>query len=448
MSSQPPGLNFTLSPEATGHVYEALVCLAKFGESVSIEARNDKFTLIALNLSKTAYAACTLDAKTFFTTYAFIPGKTVHDSDRFTGQLYNKALQCAFKGRTGDPRGREIAIDYCHVSVQERPDKAECRMVVKMHYKQGMTKCYRLTYEPTQIMHALFDKTSASQGWKISSRIMREYIEYFGPKTEQLDLLAQDGKAIFTSFTEKIQDGKEVLKQPLETSIALHIEDFEDFHVREQVHIVISVKDFRAIVTHAETLHGSLSASFSVPAKPMQMSYGGPGIQCDFTLMTTGDHAGVSIQSRPNFISTRSSARQPTSTSTTTLNRSNSEMLPPALPGTKHLNSGLGTLSQAKKLRLDQPTPAVSQQDPDPESLFMPPNEEQSWEPHQFEDDGQEELLGYDASYTDQEAAPHPTFRDTTSVFNGQVNLLSMASESQEGLEPTQRLSQLHGMFD
>lgn len=71
-----------------------------------------------------------------------------------------------------------------------------------------MAKTYRLTYESVEIMHALFDKAAATQGWRISSRMMREYIEYFGPKTEQLDLVAQDGKAIFTSFTEKIQDGK------------------------------------------------------------------------------------------------------------------------------------------------------------------------------------------------------------------------------------------------
>ena len=59
-----------------------------------------------------------------------------------------------------------------------------------------------------EIMHALFDRSAAMQGWRISSRVMREYVEFFGPKTEQLDLVAQDGKAIFTSFTEKIQDGK------------------------------------------------------------------------------------------------------------------------------------------------------------------------------------------------------------------------------------------------
>lgn len=72
----------------------------------------------------------------------------------------------------------------------------------------GVTKTYKLTYESVEVMHALFDKTTAANGWRISSRMLREYIEYFGPKTEQLDMLAKDGKVRFTSFTEKIMDGK------------------------------------------------------------------------------------------------------------------------------------------------------------------------------------------------------------------------------------------------
>lgn len=71
-----------------------------------------------------------------------------------------------------------------------------------------MTKTYRLTYESVEVMHALFDRTSATQGWKISSRVLREYVEYFAPKAEQLDLYADNGKAVFTSFTEKVDDGK------------------------------------------------------------------------------------------------------------------------------------------------------------------------------------------------------------------------------------------------
>ena len=49
-------LNFSLTPEATGRVYEALVCLAKFGESVAIEARGDKVCMERLStLHKNTY---------------------------------------------------------------------------------------------------------------------------------------------------------------------------------------------------------------------------------------------------------------------------------------------------------------------------------------------------------------------------------------------------------
>ncbi|EMC92645.1 hypothetical protein BAUCODRAFT_37545 [Baudoinia panamericana UAMH 10762] len=71
-----------------------------------------------------------------------------------------------------------------------------------------MAKTYRLTYESVEVMHALFDRSAAKQGWRISSKVLREYIEFFGSKTEQLDLLAQAGKVIFTSFTEKIPESK------------------------------------------------------------------------------------------------------------------------------------------------------------------------------------------------------------------------------------------------
>lgn len=37
-------LAFTLSPESVVHVHDAVVCLSKFSESVSIEARHDKVT--------------------------------------------------------------------------------------------------------------------------------------------------------------------------------------------------------------------------------------------------------------------------------------------------------------------------------------------------------------------------------------------------------------------
>jgi len=48
-----PVLNLTLAPEAVARLHDALVCLGKFSESVSIEARRDKVSTLSVNLSAT-----------------------------------------------------------------------------------------------------------------------------------------------------------------------------------------------------------------------------------------------------------------------------------------------------------------------------------------------------------------------------------------------------------
>lgn len=71
-----------------------------------------------------------------------------------------------------------------------------------------MTKTYSLTYESIETMRALFDKNRASNTWRIHAKHLREYIEFFAPKTEQLDMYAEEGKCTFLAFTEKITHGK------------------------------------------------------------------------------------------------------------------------------------------------------------------------------------------------------------------------------------------------
>lgn len=73
---------------------------------------------------------------------------------------------------------------------------------------QGVTKTYKLTYESTEVMHALFNKDAAKNKWTIGATVLRSFIEYFGATTEQLDLYSENGSATFTSYTEKITDGR------------------------------------------------------------------------------------------------------------------------------------------------------------------------------------------------------------------------------------------------
>lgn len=72
----------------------------------------------------------------------------------------------------------------------------------------GVVKTYRLTYEAVEVQHALFDKSTTQNQWTIESRFLREIIDHFGPTSEQLDIHAENNRVIFTSFTQKVTNGK------------------------------------------------------------------------------------------------------------------------------------------------------------------------------------------------------------------------------------------------
>lgn len=85
---------------------------------------------------------------------------------------------------------------------------ATCLVFSRLTPLPGVTKTYRLTYESVEVMHALFDRSSASNKWTIKSGFLREFTDYFSPKAEQLDMYSEDGKMTFLSFTEKVVNAK------------------------------------------------------------------------------------------------------------------------------------------------------------------------------------------------------------------------------------------------
>ena len=211
------------------------------------------------------------------------------------------------------------------------------------------------------------------------------------------------------------------------------------------MHIIISVKDFKAIVIHADTLKTILKACYSQPARPLQFCYTSEGVYCEFTLMTAGDHSEVPTPSAA-VMPTRASTRAQSAVSERPGCRSGRlEMPPPVVPVSRASTRRLRNPGSAK--RATPPRPA----DPDPESLFIPADEEDNrWDPVDYRND--EETLGWDASADDvslerllphtkltssQTIGIHPTFRDSGSLARSETQ------DSAEALPPTQRISQV-----
>ncbi|KAI7783857.1 uncharacterized protein LA080_011119 [Diaporthe eres] len=441
-------VNFTLSEDGVGAFNDALVCIHKFSDDVSLEIKKDKLVLTALNLTKSAYVSFTFAANRFFSRFNF-EGNTQY-RERPSSQSFAPA--------------QEVIL----------PEIGTMSPLLK-----GITATHRLSFEAKAPVHAKFDKTEANNHWTINSRTLRSLMEHFGPGIDLLDINT-DGENVvnFTCFTEKQvsvnNEGKfassvdipiksvpdkasAVLKKPLHTSIAVEMDEFDDIEVADKLHIIISVRDFRAILQHANWTSGDLNAAYSRPGRPMKISYGRDGIVCEFVLMTVdeksttvqkkGQSKAASKASRPSLnaapntpaAGANSDSRQATPAPPREQQEQQARMPPPARRSTAPRSSQFDI-----RAPLVQPQSTLKS-----ESLFLPqPDDDEMWAPVNPEDDeeGEHPRLEWDASNE-----PNPS---TMRISDHSGNTQSNPPNDSGGplppfVEPTQRVSDVRkfGLF-
>jgi cell cycle checkpoint control protein RAD9A len=89
------------------------------------------------------------------------------------------------------------------------------------------------------------------------------------------------------------------------------MDEFDDVEVQDKLHIIISVKDFRAILQHAQMTSGALTTSYSNPGRPMKLSYSTDGVLCEFILMTVGEKDALTQKHRnPRASAAKAAATQ------------------------------------------------------------------------------------------------------------------------------------------
>jgi cell cycle checkpoint control protein RAD9A len=181
----------------------------------------------------------------------------------------------------------------------------------------------------------------------------------------------------------------EVLKQPVHTSVTIDKRDFEDFLVEENLHVAINVKDFKAIIIHAESTKAAITARYTRPCRPLQLAYESEGMVCEFTLMTRGEQDEESGDGSPP--AAQSSARPPPRpvqiSNTPTTERV------PSLPSRSARSSAKPPAEKSGPS--DSLLKSSAYMDFD--SLFVPVDDDRQWGEPNYEDDT-EDKLGWDAS--------------------------------------------------
>lgn len=182
----------------------------------------------------------------------------------------------------------------------------------------------------------------------------------------------------------------EILKQPLHTTIAIDTLEFGEMNVEEKLHIVISVKDFKSIITHAGIANTIVKALYSHPSNPMQITYSDEGVFCEFILMTIGESRGSSATPAPTAsraASKRPVSRQPLEATPSSRRTASSNMPPPPIA------AAASTSREAAKAKNSRPSPPPPQPSLPADSLFLPEDEDRRWDPVNYDEEDDEMLL-------------------------------------------------------
>jgi cell cycle checkpoint control protein RAD9A len=182
--------------------------------------------------------------------------------------------------------------------------------------------------------------------------------------------------------------------------------EFEDIEVEDKLHVIVSVKDFRAIIQHAAITGNDLSARYSVPARPIQLGYSGDGMACEFLLMTVGERGNPGQKTKKGrangsklpsqqleATSKRDSVAPPEHPQLPPEQPAQSRMPPPVSTARTNLNR----LPMFDLRPSQRPAPPASMAS---EGLFV--DNDHAWEPVQDEDEEDEENTRLEWDHSNQ----------------------------------------------
>ncbi|KAJ1793161.1 hypothetical protein LPJ59_004754 [Coemansia sp. RSA 2399] len=292
--------------------YKTLQCLSRIGAEISFEARPHELKLIGYNAARSAYALFTFPGQ-FFDAYEVDPPPSNHPDPAFRCRVLAKLLVGIFKSRGPSPGHSvercilriEQAADPVHVGQSRRQQRTpsasgngsesaraadtgsgECRLVVRMEYKQGICRTHRLFYEVCETLHSSYNKDECKNRWRVSSKVATGWISHFSRGLEELSMWMSgtqvhvrswaDGNYTGTSRTQVDAAIAETTRS-LRTEITVDNSEFDMYNLaaaNHPVELTFGFREFKAILQYAEAMALPISAYFGKGGDPLLINVG------------------------------------------------------------------------------------------------------------------------------------------------------------------------------
>ncbi|XP_006210763.2 cell cycle checkpoint control protein RAD9A isoform X2 [Vicugna pacos] len=232
---------------------KAVHSLSRIGDELYLEPLEDGLSLRTVNSSRSAYA-CFLFAPLFFQQYqAATPGQ-----DPLRCKILMKSFLSVFRSLAM----LEKTVEKCCISLNGRSS----RLVVQLHCKYGVRKTHNLSFQDCESLQAVFDPALCPHVLRAPARVLGEAVLPFPPALAEVTLGIDCGRrVILRSYQEEEADST---VKAMVTEMSIGEEDFQQLQAQEGVAITFCLKEFRGLLSFAESANLSLSIYFDAPGRP------------------------------------------------------------------------------------------------------------------------------------------------------------------------------------
>ncbi|XP_034027165.1 cell cycle checkpoint control protein RAD9B [Thalassophryne amazonica] len=212
----------------------------------------------SVNSAQCAYA-CFLFSPLFFQHYSLGSGSE-QSSETIKCKLAMKSVLPLFRCLTSIERN----VERCQLSISVPDD----RVVIQFFCRHGITKTYNLGFQESEAVQAVFASHLCPNVLKAPARLLTDMVMHFPLSQEEITLSMTPLRVSLRNYNE---GGSGHMKMTC-TEMSLHPDEFDYFQLGVDSDVTFCLKEFRGLLSFAESLCLPVSVHFSAAGKPVCFS--------------------------------------------------------------------------------------------------------------------------------------------------------------------------------
>ncbi|KAL2805658.1 cell cycle checkpoint control protein RAD9A isoform 2, partial [Daubentonia madagascariensis] len=177
----------------------------------------------------------------------------------------------------------ERTVEKCCISLNSR----NSRLVVQLHCKYGVRKTHNLSFQDCESLQAVFDPASCPHMLHAPARVLGEAVLPFPPALAEVTLgIGHGHRVILRSYQEEEADST---VKTMMTEMSIGEEDFQQLQAQEGVAVTFCLKEFRGLLSFAESANLNLSIHFDAPGRPAIFTIKDSLLDAHFVLATLSE---------------------------------------------------------------------------------------------------------------------------------------------------------------